>query len=137
VFVTHDQNEASGIAHRIAFVLNGRIEQHGPPREFFTAPATLATARFFGWQVLETTDRTTTVFRPESVDVRHGGIHRVESSTDLGLRVQTTVRLANGRSVDVQHPPPVFQEGDCVTVEIQPSAMRVIKECVWNPSTSS
>ncbi len=123
VFVTHDQNEAAGIAHRIAFMLNGRMEQYGPPRDFFTAPVTLATARFFGWQVLDGT-----VFRPESAQIRKGGTDIVEASADLGLRARTTVRLAGGSMVDVEHAPPAFDEGDCVTVEISPAARRVIRE---------
>jgi len=124
VFVTHDQNEAASIAHRIVFMQHGRMEQQGPPRDFFTAPATLATARFFGWQVLEGA----TVFRPESASVRAGGTDIVETSVDLGVRVRTTVRLANGQTVEVEHALPAFAEGDCVTVDIPPSSKRTIKE---------
>jgi ABC-type Fe3+/spermidine/putrescine transport system ATPase subunit len=128
VFVTHDQNEAAAIAHRIAFVLNGRIEQYGPPRDFFTAPATLAAARFFGWQVLESKDGTATVFRPESVNISKGGSATVEASADLGRNARTTIRVAGGECIDVEHAPPAFEEGDCVTVDIPPSAICVIKE---------
>ncbi len=127
LFVTHDQNEAAAIAHRIAFVHNGRLEQVGPPRDFYLAPATLATARFFGWQVLESGQGQSTVFRPESAQLRKGGMHRVEASTDLGLRARTTLRMA-GAAFDVEHPLPAFAEGDCVTLEIPPSAILVIKE---------
>lgn len=48
VFVTHDQLEAVELADSVALMLDGRIEQHGPPREFFERPATAAAARFFG-----------------------------------------------------------------------------------------
>ena len=131
VFVTHDQDEAAAIAHRIAFLRNGRIEQHGPPRDFFLAPATLATARFFGWQVLETSNNRSTVFRPESAQLRKGGVHTVEASVDLGLRARTTVGIAGAaqtRTLEVEHPPPAFAEGDYVTLDIPPSAILVIKE---------
>lgn len=132
VFVTHDQNEAATIAHRIAFVRNGRVEQYGEPREFVLAPATLAAARFFGWQVLETAHGLATVFRPESAQLRKGGTHIVEASIDLGLRARTTVRLTGGLAteggLDVEHALPAFAEGDCVTLEIPPSAVLVLKE---------
>ena len=128
VFVTHDQNEAASIAHRIAFVRNGRVEQHGPPRDFFLAPATRAAACFFGWQVLETTHGQSTVFRPESAQLHKGGIHTVQASVDLGLRARTSVRLPDSSTLDVEHALPAFAEGDCVTLEIPPSAILVIKE---------
>ena len=92
------------------------------------SPATLATARFFGWQVLETTNGQSTVFRPESAQLHKGGIYTVEASADLGLRARTTVRLTGGATLDVEHALPAFAEGDCVTLEIPPSAMFVIKE---------
>ncbi len=48
VFVTHDQAEAVEVADTIALMLDGRIEAHGPPAAFYTHPATLRAARFFG-----------------------------------------------------------------------------------------
>ncbi|MEO8126387.1 MAG: ABC transporter ATP-binding protein [Bryobacteraceae bacterium] len=128
VFVTHDQEEASAIAHRIAFVRNGALEQVGPPRDFFTAPATLAAARFFGWQVLEASGGSATVFRPEAVQLRKGGTSTVEASTDFGVRARTTIGWNGSTTVQVEHEPPAFHEGDCVTLEIPPSARIVVKE---------
>ena len=48
LFVTHDQQEAVDVADHIALMLDGRIEAHGPPVEFYTRPATLRAARFLG-----------------------------------------------------------------------------------------
>jgi len=48
LFVTHDQQEAVEVADAIALMLDGRIEAQGRPADFFTAPATLRAARFFG-----------------------------------------------------------------------------------------
>ena len=48
LFVTHDQEEATVLADRVALMLDGRIEQLGTPRELYEAPRTLAAARFFG-----------------------------------------------------------------------------------------
>ena len=53
IFVTHDQQEASLLADRIAVMLSGTVEQIGTTRSFFEAPRTAAVARFFGWQSLD------------------------------------------------------------------------------------
>jgi ABC-type Fe3+/spermidine/putrescine transport system ATPase subunit len=48
LFVTHDQHEAVELADTVALMLDGRIEQHAPPRAFYERPATAAAAAFFG-----------------------------------------------------------------------------------------
>ena len=52
VFVTHDMDEALGLATRIAVIDRGRLIQLGTPLELLTHPATDQVARFIG-----TTDR--------------------------------------------------------------------------------
>jgi ABC-type Fe3+/spermidine/putrescine transport system ATPase subunit len=52
VFVTHDQEEAVTIADRIAFLIDGNLEQVGRPQDFYTSPRTAEAARFFGWKVI-------------------------------------------------------------------------------------
>ena len=48
VFVTHDQAEAVDVADDVALVLDGRLVGHGAASGFWSAPTTLAAARFFG-----------------------------------------------------------------------------------------
>lgn len=48
VFVTHDQAEAVEVADTIALLLDGRLAGQGNPEMFYTAPPSLAAARFFG-----------------------------------------------------------------------------------------
>ncbi len=48
LFVTHDQEEATVLADRVALMLDGRLVQVGDPRELYERPATLEVARFFG-----------------------------------------------------------------------------------------
>jgi multiple sugar transport system ATP-binding protein len=48
IYVTHDQNEAMALGHRIAIMNNGRLEQLGEPMEVYDRPATLFAARFIG-----------------------------------------------------------------------------------------
>jgi sulfate transport system ATP-binding protein len=48
VFVTHDQEEAMEVAHRIAVFSRGRLEQMGSPQEVYEQPANEFVARFIG-----------------------------------------------------------------------------------------
>jgi len=48
VFVTHDQAEAVEVADSITLLLDGKLAGNGPPEAFYTAPPSLAAARFFG-----------------------------------------------------------------------------------------
>jgi len=48
LFVTHDQDEASTIADRIAVMNSGRIEQVGTPADIYNEPATRFVADFIG-----------------------------------------------------------------------------------------
>jgi ABC-type Fe3+/spermidine/putrescine transport system ATPase subunit len=48
ILVTHDRQEAFGMADRIAVLRDGRIEQLGSPRELYTKPASAFMARFVG-----------------------------------------------------------------------------------------
>ena len=49
LFVTHDQEEAVVLADRIGLVLEGRLQQIGPPTQLFETPATVEVARFLRW----------------------------------------------------------------------------------------
>ncbi len=46
--VTHDQDEAMGLADTIALMNGGRIEQIGPPTDLYARPASRFVARFIG-----------------------------------------------------------------------------------------
>lgn len=48
ILVTHDQEEAVTLAHRIALLNHGQLLQYGKPQDFYNAPANLQVARFFG-----------------------------------------------------------------------------------------
>ena len=48
VFVTHDQAEAMSLAHRIAVLSAGRLQQVGTPDEVYDRPANLFVAEFIG-----------------------------------------------------------------------------------------
>ena len=48
LYVTHDQEEALGMADRVAVMLGGRILQVGTPAEVYQQPAHLEVAKFIG-----------------------------------------------------------------------------------------
>ena len=48
VLVTHDQAEALSLADTVVLLLDGRVEQAGPPAELYHRPVSLAAAAFVG-----------------------------------------------------------------------------------------
>lgn len=48
LYVTHDRAEAAELGHRIAFMHDGRILQHGRPEDLFERPRSPVVAAFFG-----------------------------------------------------------------------------------------
>lgn len=48
IYVTHDQAEAFAIAHRIAIIVKGQIQQLGTPEALYQKPANLFIAQFVG-----------------------------------------------------------------------------------------
>ena len=72
VYVTHDQEEALTMSDRIAVMSAGRVEQVGPPKEIYEAPATAYVADFLGVSNLMS---------------RHGGRHERRRVQGDGRRV--------------------------------------------------
>jgi thiamine transport system ATP-binding protein len=50
LYVTHDQEEAFGVADRVVVLREGRIEADGRPEALWSAPPTVFTARFLGFR---------------------------------------------------------------------------------------
>ncbi len=48
IYVTHDQIEAMTLAHRVAIIQGGRLQQVGTPNEVYSDPANLFVAGFMG-----------------------------------------------------------------------------------------
>ncbi len=78
IHVTHDQQEAMGIADRIAVLHDGRLQQCGTPQELYHHPANLFVAGFIGRpqiNLLPQADGTVVGIRPEHlVAVGNGGL---------------------------------------------------------------
>jgi ABC-type Fe3+/spermidine/putrescine transport system ATPase subunit len=106
VYVTHDQEEALAMSDRVAVMNVGKIEQLGPPREIYDAPATRFVADFIGETNFIERDGSTIAVRPEAIElVRNGrdGLRgEVVTAMVVGPAVQCLVRMDNGQEVLVR-----------------------------------
>lgn len=67
IFVTHDQEEAMAISHRIVVMNKGKFDQIGTPDEIYDKPATLHVASFIGEMNFIDQGNTTIAVRPEDL----------------------------------------------------------------------
>jgi multiple sugar transport system ATP-binding protein len=107
VHVTHDQEEAMTLAHRVVVMNEGLIEQVGTPAEVYRNPATEFVARFIG--------------SPEMNVVDTGAAQEV-----LGMRPE----LADGQAVRVGVRPEDVQVGTDVTSDAAAARFRARVEVV-------
>jgi sulfate transport system ATP-binding protein len=103
VLVTHDQEEAMEVADRIAVMHEGRIEQVGPPREVYDAPANEFVMGFLG-PVSRLGDR---LVRPHDVTVSpvpsDGAIEAmIKRVVHLGFEVRVELELPGGEAARAQ-----------------------------------
>jgi spermidine/putrescine ABC transporter ATP-binding subunit/MGT family glycosyltransferase len=85
VVVTHDQEEALGLADRVAVLDHGRIQQIGDPREIYERPANTFVARFVGENNLIPVAAGTSL---EAARTNLGGVLRERSSGESFLQVR-------------------------------------------------
>lgn len=132
LFVTHDQAESVEVADRIVLMLNGRLESSGTPKELFTEPPTLLTARFLGATNeivgtvtagtfhtgaadlnvpgLQGEGKSVLVVRPESILESHRTTHRantrvmVSSLAFAGTHVVIAAGLRDGQQLTIHAP---------------------------------
>ncbi|MFQ6805912.1 MAG: ABC transporter ATP-binding protein [Lachnospiraceae bacterium] len=98
IFVTHDQEEAMAISHRIVVMNKGKFDQVGTPDEIYDQPATLHVASFIGEMNFIKKDKYTIAVRPEDllVDTENGEIDGIVSTVMLmGHYVSITVHVGD------------------------------------------
>ena len=97
VYVTHDQEEAMSLSHRIVVMNKGKFEQIGTPTEIYDKPATRHVASFIGEMNFIDKDDKTIAVRPEDVTVS------IDGSGDFTGTVRTIMVLGHYVVVNVQH----------------------------------
>jgi putative spermidine/putrescine transport system ATP-binding protein len=160
LFVTHDQQEALDVADAIALLLDGRLEATGPPADFYTRPATLRAARFFG-PVNELPGTLAgggfacalgrlrvdagahgpgvLVVRPEALrlvagDTRPNTVAAVVRAVRFrGTHLAVTLAAADVELSAVVAPAPRVEPGERVHVQLPPAACRVLPSPAITP----
>jgi iron(III) transport system ATP-binding protein len=143
VLVTHDQEEALGMADQVAVIRNGELQQIGTPEDIYYSPRTIFVANFVGHAdfipgVVTGPQIQTEIgvfpcapdipagpvqvmIRHEAVNAKPGGIlATVEEREFLGGEILYRLRLPSGATVHLEQRRPVnWPVGHQVPVEVQ------------------
>jgi len=102
IYVTHDQIEAMTLAHRVAIMKDGVLQQLGTPKEVYSDPANLFVAGFMGSPPMNFVEGEIKggKFRADGVLLDAGGISDHNTVT-VGFRPEdcTVVDAGNGQLV--------------------------------------
>jgi len=120
VYVTHDQAEAMTLAHRIAVMRDGKIQQYDTPANVYHRPANTFVAQFVGSPSMNLIEKPGTILgvRPEDVELSNidqpgWSLARVYVTEEMGNETivvisdgstQITARIAAGRKFDFDTP---------------------------------
>ncbi|MGY3317251.1 ABC transporter ATP-binding protein [Arthrobacter sp. TE12232] len=96
VFVTHDQEEAMGLADRIAILNGGRIEQIGTPEEIYRRPCSRYVAEFIGESNILAGRKEGGVFHLENGAPVPISANAPEDTTSIVIRPESLRIAANG-----------------------------------------
>ncbi len=153
ILVTHDVDEASGLADRLAVLMDGRVAQVGPPSELLTGPRSVSIARFLGLTNLIRGERdghgqvrsvlglvradgpagpVVITVRASAVRVGppagHGPHPTVVRVSERVAGVAVTVRLGAEDVVGLAEPWAGLVTGAPVSIDVNPAALHVIDE---------
>jgi spermidine/putrescine transport system ATP-binding protein len=93
VYVTHDQNEALALSHRIAVMNRGHVEQLDAPSRIYSFPTTRFVADFIGTCNLLTGPVSANDGTTIAIDVRDLGTVRVAASSHVAVGADGAIAL--------------------------------------------
>lgn len=100
IYVTHDQIEAMTLAHRVAIMKDGVLQQLGTPKEVYSDPANLFVAGFMGsppMNFIEGTLKAGT-FNASGLQLSAEGLADTDAST-MGFRPEDAQVVAPGQGI--------------------------------------
>ena len=103
IIVTHDQEEALGMADRVAVLSQGRLEQFAPPSEVYDTPATYFVNQFVG-----------------TANVFPGKLEAVDNAN-----ASARVRLFDGSALETRAPVDALAVGSNVIACVRPENLRL------------
>ncbi|MCP3797928.1 ABC transporter ATP-binding protein [Allokutzneria sp. A3M-2-11 16] len=92
LYVTHDQEEALVLSHRVAVMNAGRLEQVGYPEDVYERPATRFVAGFIGTSNI--LDGQVSGVDGQWVELSAHGVHRLRSALPEGRTVRAGEKVA-------------------------------------------
>lgn len=96
IFVTHDQEEAMSLSHRIVVMNKGKFEQIGTPTEIYDNPCSKYVASFIGEMNFIERHGKTLAIRPEDIHITMG------KSDGIQGKIRTIMILGHYVDVNVQ-----------------------------------
>ncbi|MCI8329393.1 MAG: ABC transporter ATP-binding protein [Oscillibacter sp.] len=96
VFVTHDQEEAMALSHRIVVMNKGKFEQVGTPTEIYDNPTSKYVASFIGEMNFIEQGGKTLAIRPENIEI-------TSEQADIQGTIRTIMVLGHYVEVNVQY----------------------------------
>jgi iron(III) transport system ATP-binding protein len=155
ILVTHDQEEALGMADRVAVIRNGELQQIGTPEDIYYCPSTPFVANFVGQadfipgivdgdeihteigifpRPLELPPGPVKVMvRHEAVNSKLGGILAiVEQREFFGGEILYRLRLASGVTIHLEQRKPVhWPVGHQVPIEVRLATVVAFPTSAW------
>ncbi len=126
LLVTHDQEEALGLADRVGILARGRLVQTGTPRELYERPGCPFVASFLGEANLLVIGGDPVMVRPAGVLIDAGtplGEGTVIGSTFRGEQVLLRIEVAGTTLLAACRPAVAPPVGASVRVGVDPAAL--------------
>jgi putative spermidine/putrescine transport system ATP-binding protein len=101
IYVTHDQEEALSLSDRVVVMLNGHIEQVGPPFEIYNFPTTEFVAQFVG-----------------TLNTLNATVHDPASG----------ILVVDGQNVQAEHALDGMQSGDSALISVRPERLSLVDD---------